>query len=99
MLLNILRSVIGFFFEIFFGCRHDHLTRPFTLERNSYKVCLDCGRKLWYSTETMRLLRGRQARQMEARHREAQAVAEVKVVPAISGPQLVPVRSGKTNVA
>lgn len=45
-----------FVFDLFFGCRHAHLTRPFTLESRSYKICVDCGHEMPYSLESMRLL-------------------------------------------
>ncbi|MEO6830534.1 MAG: hypothetical protein ABI164_12055 [Acidobacteriaceae bacterium] len=51
-----LRSIRKFFYEMLFGCKHGHLTRPFTLQTHSYKVCLDCGRQLPYSLEKMRIL-------------------------------------------
>ena len=51
-----LRAIYNFFCEIFFGCSHGHMTRPFTLETHSYKVCLDCGRQFPYSLEKMRTL-------------------------------------------
>ena len=51
-----LRAIYDFFYEMFFGCSHGHLTRPFTLQAHSYKVCLDCGRQFPYSLEKMRLL-------------------------------------------
>lgn len=51
-----LRAVYSFFYEIFFGCSHGHMTRPFTLQASSYKVCLDCGRQFPYSLEKMRTL-------------------------------------------
>ena len=38
-------SVFGFLYEMFFGCRHARLTRPFTLQKHTYKVCLDCGNR------------------------------------------------------
>ena len=41
---DLIDSVFGFFYEIFFGCRHERLTRPFTLQSHTYKVCLDCGK-------------------------------------------------------
>jgi hypothetical protein len=28
-----------------FGCRHRHLSRVFTIQRRTYKVCFDCGRE------------------------------------------------------
>ncbi len=51
-----LRAIFDFIYEMFFGCNHGHLTRPFTLQASSYKVCLDCGRHFPYSLEKMRLL-------------------------------------------
>jgi len=32
-------------FRFFFGCRHRHLSRVFTIKRRTYKVCFDCGRE------------------------------------------------------
>jgi hypothetical protein len=32
-------------FQFIFGCRHRHLSRPFTLKQRTYRVCLDCGRE------------------------------------------------------
>ena len=49
-----LRTIYNFFYEIFLGCSHGHLTRPFTLQHHSYKVCLDCGKEFPYSLEKMR---------------------------------------------
>ena len=49
-------AIYSFFYEIFFGCSHSHMTRPFTLQAHSYKVCLDCGRQFPYSLEKMRTL-------------------------------------------
>lgn len=54
--MSLLGSIYEFFFQIFFGCSHGNLTRPFTLQARSYKVCLDCGRQLPYSLEKMRAL-------------------------------------------
>jgi hypothetical protein len=51
-----LRAIYNFLYEMFFGCSHGHLTRPFTLQASTYKVCLDCGRNFPYSLEKMRLL-------------------------------------------
>ena len=55
--MNWLRSTFAFVLDLFFGCRHPRLTRPFTLKdsNSTYKVCLDCGRHLEYSLEKMRL--------------------------------------------
>jgi len=51
-----IRVILEFIFDLFFGCHHDHLTRPFTLQSHSYKICLDCGLEMPYSVESMRLL-------------------------------------------
>jgi hypothetical protein len=32
-------------FQFFFGCRHRHLSRVFTIKQRTYKVCFDCGRE------------------------------------------------------
>ena len=39
--------------QFFTGCCHRHQSRPFTLDSNTYKVCLDCGRVVKYSLEQM----------------------------------------------
>jgi len=40
-----------------FGCRHRELSRAFTSEGETYKVCLKCGTRLRYSWQTMSLVR------------------------------------------
>jgi hypothetical protein len=44
--------------DALFGCRHSHVTRPFTLQRKTYEVCLDCGREIPYSLATMSQMKG-----------------------------------------
>jgi hypothetical protein len=44
-------------FEWIFGCHHRHLSRVFTIDRQTYKVCFACGTKLRYSWRTMSLLK------------------------------------------
>ena len=61
-----LGAVYDFFCEIFLGCRHNRLTRPFTIESETYEVCLDCGHRLFYSPELMRPLRPREVRRLKA---------------------------------
>ena len=39
--------------EFAFGCHHRKLSRVFTIEGHSYKVCCSCGAKFNYSLETM----------------------------------------------
>jgi len=58
--------LLGFFYDIIFGCRHWSQTRPFTLEQRTYKVCLDCGKQIYYSTERMTPLSAREVRRMKA---------------------------------
>jgi hypothetical protein len=52
-----LKLALAFMVDLLFGCRHAHLSRPFTIEERSYKICLDCGQEMPYSVEAMRLLR------------------------------------------
>jgi hypothetical protein len=90
-----LRAVLDFFTEILFGCSHSRLSRPFTLNEETYEVCLDCGRQIYYSAQEMRPLTAWEVRRMKA----AQA-GEVKVMTmAPSRPQLVPVGEQKSNIA
>ena len=69
--------------EFAFGCHHGKLSRVFTIEGRTYKVCCDCGARFRYSLETMsivahhkrlpsfRRLRARQRRRsFLRRHRE-----------------------------
>lgn len=43
--------------DFFLGCHHPHLSRVFTLQGETYKVCCDCGAKFAYSLETMSIVR------------------------------------------
>ena len=36
-----------------FGCHHHNLSRVFTIDGQTYKVCWDCGAKFGYSLATM----------------------------------------------
>ena len=42
--------------DFVFGCHHSHLSRVFTLNVETYKVCSDCGAKYKYSLETMSIV-------------------------------------------
>lgn len=42
--------------NVFFGCHHRELSRAFTSEGETYKVCLKCGARLPYSWETMTVM-------------------------------------------
>jgi hypothetical protein len=40
--------------DLFLGaCRHRHQSRPFTLDKQTYRACLDCGEEIGYSLERM----------------------------------------------
>jgi hypothetical protein len=49
--MGILLTVLDFVF----GCHHSRLSRVFTLDRRTYRVCCDCGAKFDYSLDRMRL--------------------------------------------
>lgn len=90
-----LHAIVSFFAEILFGCNHSRQTRPFTIDQETYKVCLDCGRKMFYSAQEMRPLTLGEVRRMKA----AQA-GEVRMLPVPAGlPQLMPAGERKPNIA
>ena len=35
--------------DFLFGCHHSHLSRVFTIDGRTYRVCCDCGAKFKYS--------------------------------------------------
>jgi hypothetical protein len=37
-----------------FGCWHKQLSRPFTSVKESYRVCLDCGARKQFDTQTLK---------------------------------------------
>jgi hypothetical protein len=95
ILVEWLRSVVRFAVELLFGCSHSKLTRPFTIGRETYMVCLSCGKQIYYSTQEMRPMTAGEVRRMRA----AQA-GEVRVAPLPQGvPQLVPTGDRKANMA
>ena len=55
-------NMIGEIVELFFGCRHDKITRPITpvtkfgqAAGETYVACLGCGKHLRYDLTTMRV--------------------------------------------
>jgi hypothetical protein len=93
-LMACLQSVLNFFSKIFFGCTHSRVTRPFTIAEETYEVCLDCGKQIYYSAQEMRPLTPWEIRRMKAAR-----VGELKVVPINSAvPRLVP-GGQKPNIA
>jgi hypothetical protein len=43
--------------DFIFGCHHSHLSRVFTLQGETYKVCCDCAARFAYSLEGMSIER------------------------------------------
>ena len=39
--------------DFVFGCHHKTLSRVFTLDGHTYRVCCDCGARFGYSLKTM----------------------------------------------
>jgi hypothetical protein len=62
-IMPITRSI----WDWFFGCRHKQLSRAFTNEGETYKVCLRCGKHFPYSLETMTIVSARAQRKAAAR--------------------------------
>jgi hypothetical protein len=90
-----IQNLLGFFYDIVFGCRHWSQTRPFTLDQQTYKVCLDCGKQIYYSTERMTPLSAREVRRMKAA-----ANGPVTVIPAaMASGNLFARRANKSNAA
>lgn len=62
--------------DLLFGCTHRHQSRPFTLNKNCYTVCLDCGHETPYSWREMRpMTRADQRREAAASELETAAAA------------------------
>ncbi len=40
-------------FDLLFGCHHGNLSRIFTIQGRTYRVCCDCGTEFNYSLEDM----------------------------------------------
>ena len=89
-----LKLIFSFLVDLLFGCRHTHLSRPFTLEDRSYKICLDCGQELPYSVEAMRLLRPWEVLR-EARARRTATLPAPAQAAAALGTDLRPQPAGK----
>jgi hypothetical protein len=92
--MRLLQAIFYFFYEILLGCRHDRLTRPFTIQQQTYKVCLDCGKQVYYSADTMRPLRARELRRMQAIH-----ASELKVLSAAGPVKTLRSENGSKAVA
>ena len=87
-------SLLGFIYDILFGCRHWSQTRPFTLEQQTYKVCLDCGKQIYYSRERMTPLSAREVRRLKTA-----AAGPLNVVAGMPQGSFLTRRANKSNAA
>ncbi len=62
-----------------FGCQHSRVSRPFTIQQQSYMVCLECGHKLYYSASDMRRLSRREVRRLHSAERGVLRMAPASV--------------------
>ena len=46
-------AIIMAVLDFLFGCHHFNLSRVFTLQGETYRVCCDCGAKFGYCLESM----------------------------------------------
>lgn len=93
--MSVVRAILNFLYEVFLGCSHQHLTRPFTMQHQTYMVCLDCGKHIHYSIEKMRTLTMREVRRMQAANGGG-----VRIMPtSVPVPRLVPARERKSGAA
>jgi hypothetical protein len=94
-----MRWIMEFFqsvIEAIFGyCRHSNLSRPFTIEGQTYKVCMDCSQQVFYSRDTLMPLSRRELRRMYAE----QAAAAVSVMPATAEAREAAVRRAHKTAA
>lgn len=52
---NSAKTRIGILSRIF-GCRHGNLSRPFTNQNGSYRVCIDCGAHKMFDINSFKTL-------------------------------------------
>ena len=93
-----MRWITDFFtsvLEALFGCRHSNLSRPFTIDAQTYKVCMDCSSQIFYSPETMKPLSARELR----RHRTLETSASVAIMPATAEARDAVARRSKKTAA
>jgi hypothetical protein len=82
--------------EAIFGfCRHNSLSRPFTIDGQTYKVCMDCSQQIFYSKETLLPLTRRELRRLRAE----QAAADVAVMPATAAARHAVARRARKTAA
>lgn len=65
--------------DLAFGCHHGRLSRVFTVDGRSYKVCCDCGQRFAYSLQTMSIVHRPRIfpawRRLRARRRQQRRVS------------------------
>jgi hypothetical protein len=91
-------NAIGSVFEAIFGCRHRDLSRPFTIDAQTYKVCLNCAKQVFYSTERMQPLTGRELRRLRATQASL-LPAGVAVMPATAAAREAVAQHGQGSTA
>ncbi|MGB9073792.1 MAG: hypothetical protein WCC22_14230 [Terriglobales bacterium] len=62
-----------------FGCHHSQLSRVFTIQKQTYQVCLECGQEFEYSWTLMRSMRSHGVNNVHAPLNSARH-AEVPVI-------------------
>jgi hypothetical protein len=92
--MTILLAIFNFLYELVLGCSHQHLTRPFTLQKQTYMVCLDCGKQIYYSAASMRPLTLREVRHLHAAH-----AGEMRMMPATVSASAAALETRKSNAA
>ena len=88
LLQNIFEAIFGF-------CRHNSLSRPFTIDGQTYKVCMDCSQQVFYSSETMLPLSRRELRRLRAE----QTATAVAMMPASAEAREAAVRRAHKTAA
>ena len=55
--LSLYLNLLSATFQFAFGCAHNELSRVFTINRRTYKVCYGCGNEFDYSWSRMRAMK------------------------------------------
>jgi len=55
--VSTLKKLSAYLIELILGCWHQKISRPFTIAKQTYEVCLDCGKQFSYSLHTMSVVR------------------------------------------
>ena len=82
---ELMRAFSNAIFEWIFGCHHRKLSRVFTIDHKTYRVCFGCGRKLPYSWRAMSLIKPSETPQTLASFRAAFSHAGEQFTGSIAG--------------